>query len=414
MRISCKARVGFSIDSIRQSRSNNPVAFCFRNFKATGLSLLRGKAYRVWALSLFATFLLPLPSFGGCLQSFLGDPEFEVAQVHKGNRFPNIVVAKDGAVLAFWNGVVVKRSTDGGKTWGETIQVGKGFMGGGVTINEANGDIFAFVEAHHPPSDLKVYRSQDSGLSWEPFDAKIHPDKRGHIPSMHMNEHGLTLLRGKHAGRLIRPSRHYAGRNHNSKWPQHYTNAIYSDDGGKNWQTSEPFPANGTGEATIVELSDGTLYYNSRRHYAEPGANPRNRWTAKSYDGGETWQDLQICQALPDGPQNQNYGLMGGLDRLPVDDKDILIFSNVESESGRKQGTVWASFDGGRTWPVKRRVDDGKFAYSSLAVGRHGTPSEGTIYLHYESAGGSSVARFNLAWLLEGETTGNGSIPELQ
>jgi sialidase-1 len=31
---------------------------------------------------------------------------------------------------------------------------------------------------------------------------------------------------------------------------------------------------------------------------------------------------------------------------------------------------VWASFDGGKTWPVKRLVDEGSFAYSSLVTGR--------------------------------------------
>ena len=359
-------------------------------------------------------FLLgSLPGRAACeLDAFLGEPEFSNTPVHKGGRFPNIVVAKDGSLLAFWNGVVLKRSADGGQTWGETIEVGKGFMGGGVTVNEKNGDIFAFVEAHHPPADLGIYRSQDNGLSWEKTAATIHPDKRGNMPSMHMNEHGTSLSRGKHAGRLLRPSRYYAGQNHSSKWPLHYSNAIFSDDGGKTWQTSEPFPANGTGEATLVELSDGTVYYNSRRHYAEEGSNPRRRWTAKSYDGGETWQNLQICQALPDGPQDTNYGLMAGLARLPLEGKDILVYSSADSQAGRKQGTVWASFNGGGTWPVKRLVEPGKFAYSSVEAGRAGTPSEGSIYLHYESATGSNVARFNLAWILEGEPTGNGTIPK--
>jgi sialidase-1 len=117
---------------------------------------------------------------------------------------------------------------------------------------------------------------------------------------------------------------------------------------------------------------------------------------------------------LPDGPQDTNYGLMAGLVRLPVGDQDILVFSNVESQSGRKQGTVWASFDGGKTWPVKRLVEPGRFAYSSLCAGRSGTPSAGYIYLHYESAGGSSVARFNLSWILDGEPTGNGTLPKFQ
>ena len=72
---------------------------------------------------------------------------------------------------------------------------------------------------------------------------------------------------------------------------------------------------------------------------------------------------------------------------------------------------VWASFDGGKTWPVKRLVEKGSFAYSSLSAGRSGTPSEGWIYLQFEG-GGAQIARFNLTWLLEGESTGDGNVPK--
>jgi sialidase-1 len=47
-------------------------------------------------------------------------------------------------------------------------------------------------------------------------------------------------------------------------------------------------------------------------------------------------------------------------------------------------------------------ADEGSFAYSSLTAGRAGTPSEGFIYLFYESDGGGKMARFNLAWLTGG------------
>ena len=57
----------------------------------------------------------------GDLKPYLSQPVLDIVSVHKGNRFPNIVVAMDGTLLAVWNGVVVKRSEDGGKTWGETI-----------------------------------------------------------------------------------------------------------------------------------------------------------------------------------------------------------------------------------------------------------------------------------------------------
>jgi sialidase-1 len=80
----------------------------------------------------------------------------------------------------------------------------------------------------------------------------------------------------------------------------------------------------------------------------------------------------------------------------------------VESPTGRRRSTVWASFDGGKTWPVKRLVDQGGSAYSSLAAGRSGTPSEGIIYLLKEGIGddahnGIKIARFNLAWITKGQ-----------
>ena len=349
----------------------------------------------------------------GKLEPFLGPPRMESQQLFASDRFPNVAVANNGTVLAFWNGVKVRRSTDGGSTWGDEILVGKGFMGGGVTVDEITGDILAFVEGAHPPAEVAIYRSTDTGLTWTKQPTAIKPDSQGHAPSMHMNEHGITLRHGKHAGRLLRATRWYAGKNDKSLWPQHYTNAMYSDDNGTTWQTSEPFPANGTGEATLAELSDGSIYYNSRRHWAPEGENPLRRWTATSDDGGHTWKHLTMCETLPDGDQGRSYGLMAGLVRLPVNGRDILIFSNIESPSGRHHGTVWASFDGGHTWPVKRLVEPGAFAYSSLNAGRPGTASEGSIYLLYEggSKGGGVLSRFNLSWILGGEQTGDGEIP---
>jgi sialidase-1 len=101
--------------------------------------------------------------------------------------------------------------------------------------------------------------------------------------------------------------------------------------------------------------------------------------------------------------------------RLPVEGRDILLYSNAdEASEERVRMTVWASFDGGASWPVKRLVDEGPGAYSSLEAGRPGTPSEGMIFLQYEERGGGGrLARFNLSWVLAGEATGAGEIPDL-
>nr|MBI1232809.1 exo-alpha-sialidase [Cytophagales bacterium] len=339
-----------------------------------------------------------------------GEPVFDVQELFSSERFPNVVTALDGTIVATWGNksYQVRRSEDGGKTWQPTQTIATpGFQGGGVIVDEENGDILAFVEDSHPISPMTMYRSKDHGKTWTAEKTTILPDSLGNIPSMHMNEHGITLRVGANKGRLIRPTRSYGGGNEREFWESHYTNAIYSDDGGKTWQTSTPFPAMGTGEATLAELADGTIYYNSRRHLSTDGLNPRMRYIAWSKDGGHTYKDLSVSEELPDGDQNRDYGLMAGLVRLPIEGHDILLFSNIESPEGRNHGTVWASFDGGKTWPLKKLVEEGGFAYSSLTAGRAGTPSEGLIYLFYEGAGHPSsagkMAIFNLPWLTDGK-----------
>ena len=370
-----------------------------------------------WVVGCLPLLAAP-PITEGTLTPFLGKPQMKITPLFRSERFPNIVVTKKGTVLATWGKerVRARRSEDGGETWQPSVTIADpGFQGGGTTVDETTGDLLTFIEAKHPPAAITVYRSQDDGKTWAPQKATFKPDSKGNLPSMHMNEHGITLRHGKHRGRLIRPTRWYAGKNDRSRWPQHYTNAIYSDDGGLTWQTSEPFPENGTGEATLAELSDGRIYYNSRVHWQERPDNTRRR-AAWSDDGGETWKDWKVVHALPDGHQHRSYGCMGGLTRLPIKNQDILIFSNIDTANPkRERATVWASFDGGQSWPVKRLVHEGPSAYSSLTSGRPGTPSEGWIFLHFEggSDGGSKIARFNLAWLLEGEPTGDGEVPNL-
>jgi len=369
----------------------------------------------------------------GPIDPFRGEAKFELQQVFEGGRLPNVVVATDGTVLATWGatggggdwsgkGLEIRLSKDGGATWSESTSIANpGWQAGGLTVDETSGDILAFVEhwkwpkAPPPPT---IYRSTDHGRTWKVQETVITPDKNGVVPSMHMAEHGITLLRGKHKGRLLRPARNYAGADHGANFPKHYNTAIYSDDGGKTWKTSDPFPALGTGEGAVAELSDGRIYYNSRRHW-DPEGLKLMRWAACSYDGGETWMDLSCSKVLPDGSRGKGgNGCMGGLASLPIRGRDILVYSNCDSPNrDRKNVTVWASFDGAKTWPIKRRIFEGPSAYSSLTAGRPGTPSEGWIYILLEGGkkhryDGAHLARFNLSWLLEGEKTGDGEVPD--
>ena len=61
--------------------------------------------------------------------------------IFSGERFPNLVVCRDGAVLATWGSKHVRqrRSEDGGKTWGPEISIGDGIHGGGAIVDERSG-----------------------------------------------------------------------------------------------------------------------------------------------------------------------------------------------------------------------------------------------------------------------------------
>jgi len=362
----------------------------------------------------------------GELEAFCGPVKMELQEIYQDERFPNVVVAVDGTVLATWGAksLVVRRSEDGGETWGPEIPVGAGIHAGGATVDDVTGDILFFGHPEHPPGDSspaprRMYRSADTGKRWRAEEAVFNEDSRGFLPSLHMAEHGITLQRGVHSGRLLRPARIYSP-------DGGYNTAIYSDDHGCTWHCSKPFPVEGTGEGAVVELADGRVYYSSRKHrFAEGEPLRQERLRAWSHDGGATWVDPVYEKGLPDGPRyrgdekrganyNGHFGMAGGLTRLPLEGRDILIYSNADhSGHERVRMTAWASLDGGTTWPVKRLVYEGPSAYSSLSAGRPGTPGEGWIYLQFEERGaGGRIARFNLSWLAQGELTGVGSLPE--
>ena len=218
---------------------------------------------------------------------------------------------------------------------------------------------------------------------------------------MHFAEHGITLRHGRHAGRLLRAARWYAGGDNRGNLPRMYNTAIYSDDGGVTWSTSEPFPELGTGEGAVAELSDGRIYYNSRRHADPPGSeyNPALRWEAWSEDGGLTWKDAAMCRILPDGARKSigpGSGCFAGLVRLPVKGRDILLYSNCDSVTAeRRDVTVWVSFGWGRDLAAQA---EGVGGTECLLLPQCGAPGNCERGLDLSPAGGRKESSLR-GWL---------------
>jgi len=340
-------------------------------------------------------------------------PFFEMEDIFSSVRIPNIAVTTDGTVLAFArSGRILRRSEDHGRSWGPVRQVGPDAAGSAI-VDENNAHVMVVCA-----KGGYLWRSRDQGRTWKREEIVIRPNAVGHgspdsAPvQTACSESGITLRYGKRKGRLLMPARIQPphGSNAQEYWPYNYNTAIYSDDRGRSWQTSGPVQS-GTGEGTLAELSNGNIYYNSRSHMSVD----HRRRIAWSYDGGDMWTDWQVSDQLYEVGEpfyfkygtKPSYGCNAGLVRLPDEaagGKDILLFSTPDNPgSSRLRMTVWASFDGAKTWPVKRLVYDGPSAYSSLAAGR-----DGTIYLLFERGRKKlyesiAVARFNLAWVMEGQ-----------
>jgi len=371
-------------------------------------------AFQGFFVFVFGASLSANASSPASLDDFLGPAFFHTTELWSGETGGrSIVTAFNGDVLVF-KGVAsseYKRSTDGGLTW-MTAFASDAARFSNAVLDENTGTIILM----NASSNVKGFGT-NNGTSWSATSAHLPvADRFGFRPNSYSSmQAGITLRYGAHAGRLVVPARVQPGGNDTDRRGYHYSSAVYSDDGGQTWTTSHPFPVFGTGEAALFELTDGRLIYNSREHMSAG-----NRYIATSYDGGETWVSPFRDPVLPDGPRGTSYGNMGGLIRLPLDSYDILLYSNLDTDGGempseiggtrtrdRENITVWVSFDGGETWPVKRSVFAGPAAYSNLGVGRKGTPGEGRVFLNYDGgpAGRNTaahVAVFNLTWLLDG------------
>ena len=367
--------------------------------------------FGIRSIACFICFALPV----GAGESWSKEQPFlELQDLFESVRIPNITVATDGTVLAFaGTGRLLRRSEDCGKTWSSVQRVDQNASGSAI-VDTITGDVMLVCSARG-----YLMRSRDHGKTWKKEKITIKPDALGHgtpdgVPAhTACSESGITLQFGKYKGRLLMPVRIQPPKGNNDQkwWPYNYNAAIYSDDRGKTWQTSWPVQS-GTGEGTLAELSNGHLYYNSRCHMAIDN----RRRIAWSYDGGRMWTDWYVSKYLFEVGYpfyfkygtKPSYGCNAGLVRLPLEvtgGKDVLLFSMPDNPGGsRIRMTVWASFDGAKTWPIKRCVYEGPSAYSSLAAS-----PDGTIYLLFERGKKGpyekiTVARFNLAWLTKGKS----------
>ncbi|WP_245689522.1 sialidase family protein [Streptomyces chattanoogensis] len=322
-------------------------------------------------------------------------------------RIPAVVRARSGAVLAFAEGrvtsasdtgdidVVLKRSTDGGRTWGP-LQVlarnGTGTAGNPAPVVLAGGRVLLLMvhnaadatedrirRGQVPPADGRrvwIQHSDDDGATWSPpreiTDQTKRPEWRWYATGP---GHALRLRHGPYAGRLVVPANHstppMAPGDTGTEARYNGGHALLSDDDGATWRIGytdgDTHPSVAPNETTAAELPDGTLYLNTRTETAAPW----HRADARSGDGGERLLAPFRPQAGLAGPVCQ-----GSL--LHLADRDELLFAGPAHPSARALLTLRTSRDRGLTWRCTRTVSGLPAAYSDLV--RLDPASVGLLY----------------------------------
>ncbi|MAT14370.1 MAG: hypothetical protein CMJ46_03775 [Planctomyces sp.] len=364
-------------------------------------------------------------------------------------RIPGIVVTDKGTILAYcearkgdrgdWGciDVMLRRSTDGGKTWlpAQKIVEVKGDLPinpvaaaqnldepGENTVNNP----VAIVDHETGPVHFLYcleymscfyMRSDDDGVTWsEPVEITSTFDKFRTEYDWKVIAtgpgHGIQLRHGAHKGRLVVPVWLSLGTGGHAHRPS-VTATIYSDDHGQTWHrgeiavpdTDEHINPN---ETVIVELADGRVMLNTRSESKE-----HRRLVTTSPDGATDWSkpefDDQLLEPI----------CMAGIVRVREPDGDqpgLIAFSNPHNlkrtdgreEPGRGRDrinvTIKLSEDEGQTWTASRTLEPGFSGYSDLAA-----LADGTILCFYERGstdgenhyrtGLLTVATFDSAWV---------------
>ncbi|MFB7630062.1 exo-alpha-sialidase [Streptomyces sp. NPDC056149] len=349
-------------------------------------------------------------------------------------RIPAIVRTVRGTLLAFAEGrvhdcgdagdidLVVKRSTDGGRTWGplKVINHGDGDTHGNpVPLVDRRTGRIVLAETYNKgrtdglscdvPCDRTPHLqySDDDGATWS-----VPRDLTRSIRPRRWNSwyatgplHGIQLAHGRHAGRLVFGvnAESYAGH----RVTANHAALVHSDDGGATWRIGAldtwPVAPDGTfrqkpSEMALLERTDGSIYVNGRE---QDGTDLGNRTAAVSRDGGDSF--AAPFRALPDfsAPMVQASALLLPRSSAAGGGTRTLLAAPADPDR-RRVMTLRSSYDQGRTWEgVDRgaRVTADWSGYSDLVA-----VSPTVTGLLYEGGAADArdeirFARFTEAWL---------------
>lgn len=305
---------------------------------------------------------------------------------HHNYRIPSLIITKQNTLLAFSErreggdsgniDILLKRSLDNGNTWEEQIIVwndSTNTCGNPCPIIDRNtGRILLFMTwnlgSDHEADIIRkkgkstrlpyMAYSDDDGLTWsQPKNLSESAKNKEWGWYATGPGVGIQLKSEKYKNRLVIPcnTSFDAPENTSRDGFGYGCHVLLSDDGGTNWRMGELITPE-VNESQIVELDDGTLMMNMRSYNGKA-----SRATSLSYDGGETWSEIEHAPQLVEPICQGSIIHYGGYDGA-----DMYLFSNPSVPYNRTHMTIQTSFDECRTWSNSKLIYSGPSAYSCL------------------------------------------------
>jgi sialidase-1 len=311
---------------------------------------------------------------------------------YKSYRIPAIIAAPNKSILAFAEGrvngsgdfgnvdIVMKRSTDKGKTWGnlqtvvdnDTLQAGNSAPV--VDYSDPaypDGRIFLFYNTGNMPEgevrngkglrEVWYKTSIDNGNTWSDavnITLQVHRPNQPQINTAYnfaenwrsfanTPGHAMQFNAGKYAGRIFVAANHSTG-NPQPQFKDYEANGFYTDDHGKTFSISPNINMPGSNESMATQISNGRLMMNIRNQRGDI----RARIVSISSNGGQSWDTTYFDKMLID-PVNQGSILTLG----KKNGKAIIAFCNAADTKRRDNLTLRISYNDGLTWSKNIVID---------------------------------------------------------
>ena len=322
-------------------------------------------------------------------------------------RIPAIVTAQNGDLIAAIDervessedlrtsnniNIVVRRSSNNGKTWSKIERVvdfphGESASDPSMIVDGKTGDIFLFYNFMDLNNEKEIYyfhvvKSTNNGKTWsKPIDIT---DQIA-IPEWRTDFKFITSGRGIYTsdGKIL----------HTMVNLKSGLRIFGSDDHGKSWYVIDT-PINPADESKIIELSDGRWMVNSRVNRAGM------RYTHISDDQGASWTTRPEPTLID---PSCNGSIVRYSSKAAGDDKDRLLFANAEDSKDRKNLSVRVSYDDGESWSEGKVIYKGAAAYSSLTVLDNGDIA---VFFEKDEYTKNEVVVFSMEWLTNGKDKG--------